>query len=280
MSEASFENVNSEDIEDDDNRLVTTREEAGEDEVVVSNTKETYQDSHSAEPEEFQEEGSFEKRPLWEDDGSDASWVKKVLGELVLWRYPIHSGLSLVVFLLVFFLVKVSEYSIVTLACYLILLQLIATTAAIRGAPVLKSMGLLRSSFDPKTFALQRQAFSAEELFRFSRGCAEIASTWILDWNDTLETKNAKKVLRVAAGAFGLAIVGIVIPFDVTLLVTVFLSFTVFKVYEMQQESIDEITSVLQERYNERILPFLEKLYPILDSLLYRLEPIIGRFED
>jgi len=120
-----------------------------------------------------------------QDDDSDGAWVRHVVEDLLLWHYPIHSALWLVVFFLVFFLVKVSEYSLLTLACYLILLQLVATTSAIRGAPVLKSMNLLRGSFDPKTFALQRQAFSAEELYRFSRGCAEIASTWILEWNDT-----------------------------------------------------------------------------------------------
>jgi len=245
-------------------------EELGEEQERRSSTRQ----------DEDEEEATKEHRPLFEEDGTDGAWVKRVIGDLLLWHYPIHSALWLMVFFLVFFLIKISEYSLLTLACYLILLQLIATTAAIRGAPVLKTMGLLRSTFDPKTFALQRQAFSAEELFRFSRGSAEIASGWILEWNDTLETRNAKKVLRVASGAFWLALTGIIIPLDVTILVAVVLAFTVLKVYEIQRDRIDEIIEVLQERYRERLGPFLERIFPLLDSLLYRLEPILGRFDD
>jgi hypothetical protein len=273
MSETSYENV----VGEDENGQVTMTEESGGEEVVVNHSSSAYQDDEDAPPMK-PPKGSF--RPQYEDDGSDGAWVKHVVEDLLLWHHPVHSALWLVVFFLVFFLVKVSEYSLLTLICYLVLLQLIATTAAIRSAPVLKSMNLLRASFDPKTFALQRQAFSAEELFRFSRGCAEIGSEWILEWNDTLETRNAKKVLRVASAFFWLAVFGLVIPFDVMLLLFVLGLFTVLKIYDLQHERIDEILNVLYERYDEKLAPVLRKVYPLLDSVLYRLEPIIGRFDD
>jgi hypothetical protein len=268
MSEtSSYENV-PEDVAEDENGQITTSEEAGGEEVVVNNERGAEYDGSKA-----------RDAVAWEDDGSDADWVKHVIEELLLWRHPVHSALWLVIFGLVFFLVKVSEYSILTLICYTVLLQLVATTGAIRAAPLLKSMNLLRASFDPKTFALQRQAFSAEELFRFSRGCAEIGSYWILQWNDTLETRNAKKVVRVGSVLFWLAVIGLIIPFDVVLLMSVALAFTVFKVYDLQRDRVDEVFEVLRERYNEKLEPRLRWFWPLLDSLLYRLEPIIGRFD-
>jgi hypothetical protein len=276
MSEGSYENIQPEDAASssggDTNNFTTTEEQ--EDEVVISRR----QDEPLAEEEEAR--SSHREQPIWEDDGSDGAWVRHVIEELLLWKYPVHSALWLIVFSLVYFLVKVSEYSLLTLACYLILLQLIATTAAIRGAPVLKSMNLLRGNFDAKTFALQRQAFSAEELFRFSRGCAEIASGWILEWNDTLVTRNAKKVLRVTGAFFALAIIGLIIPLDIMLIVFVVLAFSLLKIYDMQRAKADEIIEVLHERYDEKVAPWLQKIYPFLDSVLYRLEPILGRFDD
>jgi len=274
MSEHSYENVGVEDTIEDENGRVTMMEEEGE--VVINNNSPAYQD----EDEDAPPPKPPKVKTQWEDDGTDGSWVRHVVDDLLLWRYPVHSALWLIVFFLVFFLVKVSEYSLLTLLCYLILLQLIATTAAIRSAPVLKSMNLLRASFDPKTFALQRQAFSAEELFRFSRGCAELAHDYILEWNDTLQTRNAKKVLRVVSGLFWMALLGLVIPFDVVLLLVVLGAFSVFKIYDLQRDRIDEVYDVLYERYDQKLAPILRKFYPVLDSLLYRLEPIIGHFDD
>ena len=271
MSETSYENVAV-----PDEAEVTMTEEAGGEEVVVNLAARGGDGDEDAPP----PKPAKPRRMLYEDDGSDGAWVKHVVEDLLLWHYPVHSALWLVVFFLVYYLVKVSEYSVLTLLCYLILLQLLATTAAIRSAPVLKSMNLLRASFDPKTFALQRQAFSAEELFRFSRGCAEIGSDWILEWNDTLETRNAKKVLRVTSGFFWLAVFGLVIPFDVVLALFVVGAFTVLKIYDLQRERIDEVIDVLYERYDQKIAPLLRWVFPILDSMLYRLEPLIGRFED
>jgi len=90
--------------------------------------------------------------------------------DLVLWRRPLHTGLWLVTLFLSFFLIVVSEYSVLTLLCYLILIQLSATAVAMKAAPFLKTVGLIRPGFDPKNFAAQRQAFTAEELVLFSRG--------------------------------------------------------------------------------------------------------------
>lgn len=269
MSEHSYENVEAE------HANVTTSEEAGAEEVFVNIQQPEYEDEDAppTKPPKV-------RQPMWDDDGSDGAWVRHVVEDLLLWHYPVHSALWLLVFFLVFFLVKVSEYSILTLMCYLILLQLVATTAAIRSAPVLKSMNLLRASFDPKTFALQRQAFSAEELFRFSRGCAELASSWILEWNDTLVTRNARKVIRVAGALLVTAIIGLALPFDIILVTAVVLAFTVLKIYDLQRERIDELVEILYERYDQKLAPITRMVYPILDSLLFRLEPVLGRFED
>lgn len=272
MSETSYENVEPQ----EENNQVSTSEYAGEDEVVVN------LGSGEDQPAEYEDEPPEKPpkyRPIWEDDGSDGAWVRHVIEDLLLWRDPLNSGAWLLLFSITFYLVKVSEISILTLVCGILVLQVLMVTAAIKSAPLLKSMNLLRPSFDPKTFTLQRQAFSQEELFRFSRGCAEVASSWILEWNDTLVTRNARKVVRVGGAFFALIVVGLILPFDIFLALVVILAFTLLKIYDLQRDRIDEILEILNERYEQKIAPRLQVLYPVLDSILYRLEPIIGHFD-
>lgn len=66
--------------------------------------------------------------------------------------------------------------------------------------------------------------------------------------------------------------VGIVIPFDVALLLTVFVAFTLPKLYEMQQNRIDEFVEVVKEK----LQPLVDKAQPIVDVLIEKFEPIIG----
>lgn len=209
----------------------------------------------------------------YEGVGED-EWVKSVVWDLVLWRQPVLTGLWLVVFFLVFFLLEVSEYSVLTLLSYLILLQLVTATALIRAAPTLKTMGLLRQAFDPKIFAQQRQAFTPEELTRFSRGAAMLAYEAILNWNDALVTRDARKVLRVSAGMVTLAALGIFLSVDLAVLIVVVVGFSVPKIYEMQGDRIDEFTAVLWEAV-ERRLP-VDRFFDLAATLAERLEPVLG----
>ena len=210
---------------------------------------------------------------VFEGHGED-EWVKSVVADLVLWRHPVLTGLWLVVFLLVFFLVEVSDYSLLTLFSYLVLLQLMATTGAIRSAPTLKSVGLLRPGFDPKVFAQQRQAFTPDELARFSRGSAMIAYEVISYWNDALVTRDARKVLKITAGALALAVAGIALTVDLALLVVVLVAFTVPKLYEEQGDRIDEFVAVVRERVEARVP--LDRIQDALVRVADRLEPVLG----
>jgi hypothetical protein len=204
-------------------------------------------------------------------------WVKNVVGDLILWRSPIHTGLWLVVFFLIFFLVEISDYSLLTLFSYLILLQLLFTTSAIRGAPTLKGMGLIRPSFDPKIFALQRQAFTPDEMARFSRGMSMIMYEAIIWWNDALITSDAKKVLKTTGMLSIMCILGLLLTFDQTILLIVLTAFTIPRVYESEGDRIDEFLAVMKEAA-ERRLP-LDRIYTIIENLASRLEPVLGRLE-
>lgn len=209
-----------------------------------------------------------------EEEEDDGEWVKYLVEDLVYWRNPMHTALWLTVFVLVYFLVHISEYSLLTLLCYLILLQLMSVTGGIKFAPALKSMGLLRSNFDPKTFALQRQAFDSNDLLRFAHGTAMVAYEWNMSWNDALVTRDARKVLKVVGAGGALIVLGLLFSFEVVLLLLVMVLFSLPRIYESQQARIDETTQVLMERAD----PFLEKIYPILDVLKERMEPVIGTF--
>lgn len=213
-----------------------------------------------------------DSKPLDSLVDDDEVWVRTLVSNLILWRSPINTGLWLLVYLLMFFLVQVSGNSLLTLVAVLVLLQLVATTSAIRGAPALKRVGLLPASFDPRVFALRRQMFSAEELMRFTRGCAEIASSWVFEWNDALETRNARKVIRYACLAFGSIVAGLLFSFEVAMFLGVLCLFTIPKAYNRYGESLDD----LGERYGNKLDPLLRRFYPMLDAF----EPVIGSFED
>jgi len=208
------------------------------------------------------------------DDALEDEWVKTVVWDLVLWRHPVLTGLWLVVFFLVSFLMEVSEYSVLTLFSYLVLLQLVATTGAIKSAPALKSVGLLRASFDAKVFAHQRQAFTPDELTKFARGTALIAYGYLTAWNDALVTRDARKVLRTAAAMLGLAALGAVLSVDQALLLLVLATFSLPKIYELEGDRVDEFAAVVHEAVAKRVP--LDRAKDAARGFAERLEPVLG----
>ena len=215
----------------------------------------------------------FGGRGLEFEDGE--SFVRRAVGDVLRWRSPLQSALWLSTLTLTFFLIEFSEYSALTLFAYLVLLQLASTAVAIQAAPALKKVGLMRESFDPKIFALQRQAFSVDELQKFSQGAAGIVFGWIMMWNDALETTDARKVLKVAGLMFLLSVLGKLVSFPVFLYCVVLVAFSVPALYERQQEKIDEIWERVEDRTDE----VWDRVYVTLGPVLDRLEPVLGRFD-
>ena len=96
----------------------------------------------------------------------------------------------------------------------------------------------------------------------------------ILNWNDALVTRDARKVLRVSAGMVTLAALGIFLSVDLAVLIVVVVGFSVPKIYEMQGDRIDEFTAVLWEAV-ERRLP-VDRFFDLAATLAERLEPVLG----
>ena len=208
-----------------------------------------------------------------------AGWVRAVVEDLLLWRRPLHTGLWLITLVLVFFLVIVSEYSILTLLSYLVLIQVGGTAAAMKGAPFLKTVGLLRPAFEPKHFAAQRQAFTSEELLLFSRGTALIVyEKWML-WNEAMTTRDAKKVVRMLVFCAALIVAGLVTSLDKTLFALTLVAFFIPKVYDSQHVIIDELVQILWERFELKVLPLYDRIAPVVNFFLLRLEPLLGTFD-
>jgi len=197
----------------------------------------------------------------------------------LLWRRPLHTALWLVTLALTFFLVVVSEYSLLTLMCYLVLIQIGGTAAAQRAAPFLKTVGLMRAGFEPKNFAAQRQAFTAEELLLFSRGTALIVyEKWML-WNDAMTTRDAKKVVRVLAFSAALVVLGLVTSLDRALFGLCVVLFSVPKLVDSQHVVLNELYHILLERFEQKVLPQYDRIAPVVNFVLVRLEPVLGTFD-
>jgi len=197
----------------------------------------------------------------------------------LLWRRPLHTALWLVTLALTFFLVVVSEYSLLTLLCYLVLIQIGGTAAAQRAAPFLKTVGLMRPGFEPKNFAAQRQAFTAEELLLFSRGTALIVyEKWML-WNDAMTTRDAKKVVRVLAFSAALVMLGLVTSLDRALFGLCVVLFAVPKLVDSQHVVLNELYHILLERFEQKVLPHYDRIAPVVNFVLVRLEPVLGTFD-
>lgn len=107
---------------------------------------------------------------MTEKDSEELAW--RIFLDLVYWKDPTFTFLWFLTVFLLFFLTIVIQYSIISIACYVIILQLVFSWVLMRMAPILAKVGILRGNFDPKTFALQRQAFSVDELRNTSHGLA------------------------------------------------------------------------------------------------------------
>merc|ERR1712086_1047109 len=98
-----------------------------------SDSEDEYTQNDSVSESESQEEDEDNRYVEGSDDPEE--FVRESIHSLVNWKSPMHSALWFSVLGLIFFLTQMSEYTLVTLVSYLILLQLMATTAAIRTAP-------------------------------------------------------------------------------------------------------------------------------------------------
>ncbi len=99
-------------------------------------------------------------------------WIWNNALDLLYWKNPTFTLLWFLTGFLTFFLTIVVQFSFISIVCYVTILQLVFSWVLMRIAPVLAKAGILRGDFDPKVFALQRQAFSVDELRNASYGVA------------------------------------------------------------------------------------------------------------
>ncbi|KAH9256524.1 hypothetical protein BASA81_005439 [Batrachochytrium salamandrivorans] len=186
---------------------------------------------------ESETEGNY--YPVQGEEGDDSFELetKRALMSLFLWENPFFSLVWVVLLLLVGLLLLVYRYSLLTLSCYVVLIQLALTKLALILGPVVSK------EFDPEEFVFQRQAFSPDQIFRFSRGLADLVVTLFFAWQDVLTTRDAKKFV------------------------------------DLERERIDSVRQVVADRMETS--EFVQhRIIPVVQSLLVAFEPVIGRFQD
>jgi hypothetical protein len=275
MSDDSYEKIDKEDLDDYEGEEDDYEEEEEEDSMSEEEEEEEPVKSRR------KRRSNRPKRTIPDDyphNESAEAFVRTSVGDILLWKNPLQSGLWFSTIFLMFFLTIFSEYSLMTLLCYIILLQLLFTNGIIRAAPSLSKMGLLRANFNPKTFAMQRQAFSIDELKKFAKGSAGIIYSWIQIWNEALSTDDAQVVLSVAFSLFVLAIVGKIMTLSVFLFIIFLGAFTCPKIYSLQSEKFDDLYYQAQDKFEDVWDVIYDKIGPVLDKVLAILRPIIGEF--
>lgn len=212
--------------------------------------------------------------PVQGEDGDDSFELetKQAVLSLFLWEHPFFSLVWLVLLLLVLLLLLVYRYSLLTLSCYVVLIQLALTKLALTLGPVVSK------EFDPEEFVFQRQAFSPDQMFRFSRGLADLAVTLSFAWQDVLTTRDAKKVLATGAGLLVAIVLGF-LPLELVGMLAVLVCFSAFKVADLERERIDSVRQAVVNRIETSDFA-QRRIVPVVQSLLVAFEPVIGRFQD
>lgn len=114
------------------------------------------------------------KKQIKLTDAEAIEWVKNAILNILFWRTPLLSGLWFSTIFLVFFLTLISDYSLLSLVCYVIILQLVLAWVLMRIGPTLSQMGIVRQGFDGRTFVLQRQALTPDEMRIATQGVTAV----------------------------------------------------------------------------------------------------------
>lgn len=202
----------------------------------------------------------------------EEAWVRSLVHSLLIWETPLETGLWFSVFCLSFFLVRVGNYSPLSLACYVALLQIVLTAGAVRSAPFLKQIKLLGEDFDPKLFALQRQAFSVDELERFSVGASHVVGRLVHDWNDVLTSTSLRVLVRAVESLACVLILGKLFDVGTVVFVVVCLCFSVPFLKHSKPDEFGELLDSVVAKYVDLEDAFVDKAGPALDAVL-RTEP-------
>jgi hypothetical protein len=117
------------------------------------------------------------------------------LSELLLWKSPLRSMLWFSVGCLAFFLTFFAGYSLLTLASYLLIIQIVITTAVVKTAPLLKRMRFIDAEFDTTLFVLQSTLMSHEAVQRAAEITHQIASSVFSRWNVVVHDGSATNIL-------------------------------------------------------------------------------------
>lgn len=117
------------------------------------------------------------------------------LADILLWKAPIRSGLWLLVGTLLFYLTRVVGYSALTVASYLMLVQLSVTTFIVKFAPVMKQARLVEADFDTTLFLNEGLFFTPETVFGAASVTFHVCTSEFDKWQKLVTTGSAKRLL-------------------------------------------------------------------------------------
>lgn len=117
------------------------------------------------------------------------------IADILLWRAPLRTGLWFLVGCLFFYLTSFVGYSTMTVASYLLLVQLTVTTFIVKTAPILKRAYLVDDDFDSKAFVNEGTFFSKDTIETATKVAYDVCTSEFERWKQIVHTGSAKRLL-------------------------------------------------------------------------------------
>jgi len=133
-------------------------------------------------------------------DEEDASQEDNPIADIFLWRFPLISAIWFIIVQLMFFLVVFCDFSLLTMAAFLALWQLVIDFSMAQFVPKAQQMGWIAGSFDIKEVIRKNTLFNINLNKRVASVTHEISDMAIGMWKVTVFEANLSSIL--VAGRF------------------------------------------------------------------------------
>lgn len=117
------------------------------------------------------------------------------LADIILWKAPVRTGLWFLLGTLLFYLTRIVGYSALTVASYLMLVQLSVTTFIVKFAPVMKQARLVEEDFDTALFLNEGLFFTPQTVEGAATVAFRVCSSEFDKWQRLVSTGSARNLL-------------------------------------------------------------------------------------
>lgn len=221
-------------------------------------------------------------------DATSATSLAGDVQRIALWTNPVESGLVVAATLLVFYLLFVGGYTVVTLAAYAGLSQLAASLTFRLVYPLLLKFGVLKGDASADDVVEKRVAAFSGEVKKILAGVYDSLVLAVNAWTDLLTTKDYKQLVKPALSLAAISLAGKILSTQTIVFLGLLTAFSVPALYTRNKElvdakagivlkQVDEYSVIAQERFRAASEQGMQKAKELAGTLREKVSEFKGK---